>query len=87
SLPSIDAILLDPVKADVPKDVSGLYAVAAALGHRADPRNLGRVMKYLDRLPDEYNVLAVRDATVRDKSLSATPEFTKWSIKHQEVTG
>lgn len=87
SLPSIDAILLDPAKADVPKDVSGLYAVASALGHRADPRNLGRVTKYLDRLPDEYNVLAMRDATTRNAELTATPEFTKWSVKHQDVTG
>ncbi len=87
SLPSIDAILLNPTKAPVPDDVSGLYAVATALGHRADAKNLGRVVKYLDRLPDEYNVMAVRDAIVRNDSLQATPEFTKWSVKHQNVTG
>jgi hypothetical protein len=80
SLPNIDGILLDPKKADVPTDVGALYAVSAALGRRAEASNFGRVMAYLERLPAEYSVFAVKDATSRDKSLQQTPEFTRWAV-------
>ena len=85
SLPSIDAILLNPASAPVPTDVATRYAVASALAHRAGPANFGRVVQYLDRLPTEYNVFAVRDATTRDAALTSTPEFTQWAVQHADV--
>lgn len=83
-LPSIDGILLDPAGANVPEDVATMYAVASALAHRANEANLGRVIQYLERLPSEYNVFAVRDAVSRDSTLATTPEFTAWAVKHSE---
>ena len=85
SLPSIDAILLNPASAPVPSDVATLYAVSSALASRAREDNLGRVIQYLDRLPVEYSVYAVRDATTRDATLNSTPEFTAWAIAHADV--
>jgi len=85
SLPSIDAILLNPTTAAVPSDVATQFAVSAALARRATDQNFGRVIQYLERLPIEYNVYTVRDATNRDSSLQSTAEFTNWSIKHSEV--
>ncbi|SRR5581483_7042545 len=85
SLPNIDAILLDPANAHVPDDVATLYAVSSALSHRAKPDNLGRVIQYLDRLPVEYSVFAVKDASTRDPGLQSTPEFTAWAIHHSDV--
>lgn len=85
SLPSIDAILLNPTGSPVPTEASTLYAVSSALARRAQPQNLGRIVQYLDRLPVEFNVMAIRDATTRDAQLSSTPEFTSWAVKHSEV--
>ena len=85
SLPSIDAILLDPANAPVPSDVATLYAVSSALANRAREDNLGRIVRYLDRLPVEYSVFAVRDATTRDQALTSTPEFTAWAVAHADV--
>jgi len=85
SLPSIDAILLNPTGSPVPSEASTLYAVSSALARRVQPGNLGRVLQYLDRLPEEFNVMAIRDATTRDASLTSTPEFTKWAVKHSDV--
>ena len=85
SLPSIDAILLNPASAPVPDDVATLYAVSSALANRAKPDNLGRVIQYLDRLPVEYSVYAVKDAMAREATLSSTPEFTAWAIAHADV--
>lgn len=85
SLPSIDAILLNPDKADVPKDAGTLWAVAAALARRASDQNFRRVITYLDRMPQEYAVLTVKDAVHRDSGLTSTPEFTAWAVAHADV--
>ena len=85
SLPSIDAILLNPTGAPVPTEASTLYAVSSALARRAQPSNLGRIIQYLDRLPVEFSVMAIRDATTREAQLTATPEFTNWAVNHSEV--
>jgi hypothetical protein len=50
------------------------------MARRADPNNLGRVITYLSRLPEEYNVYAVRDAVTRDSKLQSCPEFCAWGI-------
>lgn len=84
-LPSLDAIILDPDSAVVPHEVSAVYAVSAALAGRANAGNFGRVLRYLERLPREYSVYAVRDATLRDPGLCTTPEFTRWAIDHSDI--
>jgi hypothetical protein len=52
-----------------------LYAVAAALGHRANPDNVANIGRYADRLVDagqsDFAVLIVRDAERRDPSISS----------------
>lgn len=84
-LPSIDAIMMDPVNAVIPEKPGALYAVASALARRVTEQSLGRVMQYLDRLPTEYNVLCIRDAFRRLPVLQSTPQATSWCTKHAEV--
>jgi MoxR-like ATPase len=87
-LPSIDAILLNPKTAMIPEanKPSVAYAVAMALARVATEDNIGRALLYLNRLPVEYNVLAVKAMTKRDAGLQTTPEFTAWCTKHSGVT-
>lgn len=85
NLPNIDAILLDPKGAKVPNSPATLYAVSAALARRMDDKTIARCITYLDRLPQEYAVYAVRDAITRDGGLASVKEFTKWAIAHQDV--
>lgn len=86
ALPNLDGILLNPTAAAVPTKVDVLYAVATGLARRANGANLGRVIAYLDRLPAEFGVMAVRDLTTRDALLQTTSEFTNWAIRHSDVT-
>lgn len=87
TLPSIDAILLNPQSAPLPKksDPSSCFAVSAALARRTTDKTIGKVHTYMARMEDEYCVYAMRDAVVRDQSLQSTREFTNWAIKHAEV--
>jgi MoxR-like ATPase len=84
-IPSIDAVLLNPASAPVPSSPATLFAISAALARRTKADNIGRVLTYLDRLPEEYAVMAVKDATGRDAVLGSTPEFTRWAVAHSDV--
>lgn len=86
-LPQIPTILLDPKKAKVPTEPSALYAISAALARRASESNLGRVLTYLERLPKEFNVLCVKMLVARlADAITSTPEYTRWTVAHADVT-
>lgn len=86
NIPSIDSILLAPEKAPVPKhDAASLWAISSALAKRASDQNLRRVIKYLDRMPQEYAAMAMRDVAARDGSLMTADGATEWIVAHPEV--
>jgi hypothetical protein len=84
-LPSIDTILTDPDKADVPRDTSAIFAVVAALTCRLTAQNASRVMRYYRRLPMEFAALGVRDGLKVCKALASNKEFISWASEHQNV--
>lgn len=84
-LPNIDVILAEPKKTKVPTEPATLYAVCSALARRAEAKNIANVVVYLNRLPQEYAVMCMKDAMQRLPMLASHEEFTKWTIKNQEV--
>ncbi len=68
-LPTVEMVLLDPVNCvlpDIGKDGSAtavMYAICGALGRKATKDNFGRIMTYVQRMPQEFSVLFTRDAT------------------------
>jgi hypothetical protein len=84
-LPAIDQIFLHPDRAPVPAEPSAQYAVATAIGRYVTDQSFGRAITYLNRLPVEFKVLAMRDATHRDPSLCQTPEFVAFGVEHSGV--
>jgi hypothetical protein len=85
SLPSIDSILLNPQQALVPQNAAEQYAVATALAHCASDTNFDRVVTYLKRMPTEFSVLCVRDASLRQPSVCHTPGYTQWAIANHHA--
>ncbi len=87
SLPSLDAILLDPSNAPVPEKPAALFAVSTGLARKATPQNLERITRYYARLPKEFDVLGMRDALRLDKSKALTqcPAFVAWVTKNAGV--
>jgi hypothetical protein len=84
-LPNIDAILMNPHREPVPESPAAQYAVASALAQRSTDFNFDRVCTYLDRMPTEFRVLCVRDASLREPAIRHTPSYTKWAIEHHAV--
>ena len=84
-LPNIDAILVNPQKEPVPESAAAQYAVASALAYRASDTNLDRICVYLERMPTEFCVLCVRDASLREPAIRHTAAYTKWAIENHHV--
>lgn len=84
---SIDAILMNPDTAPVPDAGAHAtsYAIANALSRRMDVPNIGRVLRYLARMPREFATMAIQDALERDPVLGSTPEYTLWNVDHPQV--
>ena len=85
-LPNIDAILLNPTQEPVPENAAAQYAVASALARCASDMNFDRICQYLNRMPTEFRVLCVRDATLREPGIRCTAGYTKWAVQdHRAV--
>jgi hypothetical protein len=84
-LPDIDAVLMNPQRAPVPKEASAQYAVASALARCASDTNFDRVCTYLERLPTEFRVLCVHDATLREPALRSTAAYVKFAVENHHA--
>ena len=84
-LPNIDAILLNPAAEAVPESPAAQYAVASALALRASDTNFDRIYAYLARMPVEFRILCVRDASLRDPSIKYTNAYVKWAVANHHV--
>jgi hypothetical protein len=79
-LPDVDAALRAPDAAPVPREPAVLYALVGALVERcrADGAPLAQFVRYSLRLPDEFALLALRDALAVQPRLAGRPEVQAW---------
>ena len=84
-LPNIDALLMNPAKADVPTDPAVLYALTGALAHRVSKDNFDRVSEYVARLAPEFQVMCVSDAMKLAPEIKTTKAFVAWAVKNSNV--
>lgn len=84
-MPNIDGILMNPAGADVPSEPDILYAVSAALAARAEKANFGAIIEYVQRLPDEFAMMAIRDSVKRKPEVQATKAFSQAAVKYSKV--
>jgi hypothetical protein len=84
-LPNIDAILLNPTQEPVPENAAAQYAVASALARCASDINFDRICLYVNRLPTEFRVLCMRDATLREPGIRCTAGYTQWAVENHHA--
>lgn len=91
-LPDIDAVLMDPDSAPVPKEPSARFLISMALATRMEASNFGQCVKYLNRLDAMFRAYSIRDAFRGEnerrkaqtlpknwKALSSSRDFTAWA--------
>lgn len=84
-MPNIDDIIDKPGTSTVPTDTSVLFAVSGALAARADKDNFDKIMRYVRRMPAEYQVIAVRDSIAKQPDLVTLDCFTQWTADNAAV--
>ena len=84
-LPTVDQILLDPEGTKMPENPACRFALATALDQKATTGNLARIMKYVERMPVEFQTVFVRSAIRRDDKLTGTKSYMDWGIKNADV--
>jgi hypothetical protein len=82
SLQNLDAILLDPANAAIPKQPSELYATAVGLAARANEQTFARIVTYANRLyteaeRGEFAALLIRDSQRRDAKVTFTDAWVR----------
>ena len=98
-MPDPALIFMDPENAPLP-DASRpdvCFMLSASLGKFATCENVGRLIQYLERWTEEFNVLTIQDVLRRNKdpkteqytdegkAIVASQAVCNWIAKHQHV--
>lgn len=85
NLPDLDALIMNPEKTPVPTEAAVRYALATGLAAKAKAHTIEACLTYMNRLPTEFQVLFVKDASARDRKLTSTKPYITWATKNANV--
>ena len=77
-LPKIEEIIKSPDTVKVSTEPSILYALTGSIAHNMKPDNAGELMKYVSRIPVEFQVVCLRESVRRNKEIMANKAIQKW---------
>lgn len=86
-LPKLSSIVSCPMKEPTPDEdkTDVMCALAAMLGRALTVQNAAPIIQYLQRIPIEYCVFALREAALRDSALMNCAAMKNWVLKHGSV--
>lgn len=77
-LSTIPQIVASPNTIKVPAEPSILFALTGSISHNANKDNFESLMKYVARLPIEFQVVCLRETIRRNKALAGHPSVQQW---------
>lgn len=77
-LPKPREIEMSPDTVKVPVEPSILFALTGSISHNATKDNFSQFMKFVTRLPVEFQVVTLRETVRRNKSMMGHPAVQKW---------
>jgi len=77
-IPTFREVIDDPKGTQLPNEPSVMFLMTGMIGANLTGDNIGQAIQYINRLPKEYQVIALRDARRRDKTLKEAPEMKQW---------
>jgi len=85
TIPSIDAIKVDPDSVEVPEDMGVLHALSNALIYHVDFDNAANLIKYTLRLPREFQVYVMKSMINKDDAIGKLPEYIQWLNDNRDI--
>ncbi len=77
-LPKFLSIVSDPLSTHVPAEPSVLFLLSGAIAAQADANNMDNVIKYVMRMPAEFQVVCLRECIKRNNKLMGHAGIQKW---------
>jgi hypothetical protein len=77
-LPTIAQLLAKPELVAISEEPSTRYALSGLISNHIDADNAGTLMKVINRLPVEFQVITLQSAMKRDRSLVSVAEVRTW---------
>jgi|TARA_B100000085_G_C18540027_1_gene511564 hypothetical protein len=79
-IPNIDDLIKNPMSAIIPDRADVVYAVCASLGAKANPDNIGNIIKYIGRLDaDEYGAFVIKGAISKIPNPRQNKHLREWA--------
>lgn len=78
ALPKIGEIINSPDAIRVPHEPSILFALTGALSHNASMENFDQLIKFIKRLPLEFQVVCLRETIRRNKEMLGHKAVQQW---------
>ncbi|NRA77177.1 MAG: ATP-binding protein [Pseudoalteromonas sp.] len=77
-LPTIQEMVKDPDSVVISNEPSVKYAIAGMISEFADTKNIGQLMKVVNKLPFEFQMIALQGTVQRDRTLLQNPDVMAW---------
>ena len=81
-LPTIPQISKTPDAIRVPSEPSILFALSGSIAHNANKENVESLMKFVGRMPIEFQIVTVRELIRRNKPLAGHTAIQQWVSKN-----
>lgn len=81
-LPSHEDIVKNPTKTAIPEEPSVQYFLCGALSSKTEVKDISSVIKYVDRLPIEFQIVCMKDMIKRTPVIKKEACYRAWMSKH-----
>lgn len=81
-LPTIQELENDPEGMPVPGEPSVLFALTGSIAHNIDSSNAGKLIKFVNRMPMEFQVVCLRESVRRDNDILKVSAIVDWIDKN-----
>jgi len=82
TLPKLGDIISNPESVPIPQEPATKFAITGMLGDVLDRKNAHNLMKFITRLPIEFQILTIESATAKDSKLVNQEDIVDWKINH-----
>lgn len=83
-LPTFPQILADPTGVNIPEEPSTIYFLCGSIAIKTDETNIAQVIKYVERMPIEFQIVCFRALLKRNNSMKRAPTMRQWIMKNSQ---
>lgn len=82
---TMDQIEADPHNAKIPThEPSWMYALTGVLARGVNPKNVDKAMIFIERMPMQYQIIALRSIIARTPAVGSNAAITAWCEKNAD---